>query len=123
MSDINVQPQHPLVELLAQRLFGITTVPAPEQRRMVQRACKAAAEYHDAEIERLRGELAEALVVIVCNQGVRETKGDRQGWWDSCCYGDVVWAAERLVEMGVWERHPEGGGRRWWYRPIRKEKL
>ena len=58
MSDISVQPQHPLVELLAKRLFGITTVPEPEQRRMVHRACKAAAEYHDSEIKRLRAENA-----------------------------------------------------------------
>jgi len=104
MSDINVQPQHPLVELLAQRLFGITTVPAPEQRRMVQRACKAAAEYHDAEIERLRCILADLL------HGLGDIGCDPS----NDCWPECRETALELVK-DAWERMQEFG-------PTAKEK-
>jgi hypothetical protein len=42
---LSVKPHHPLAEILARKLFSIETVPAKEQRRMVQRAIKAAVEY------------------------------------------------------------------------------
>ncbi len=44
---MHVKPHHPLQELLAQLLFGIETVPAKEQRRMVNRACKEVVIWHD----------------------------------------------------------------------------
>lgn len=39
---MEVKDNHPLAEIIAKALFGIETVPAEEQRRMVNRACKAA---------------------------------------------------------------------------------
>lgn len=44
---ISVKPNHPLKELLAKLLFGIETVPMAEQRRMVNRACREAVEWHE----------------------------------------------------------------------------
>lgn len=42
---VTVKGNHPLAEILAKKLFGIETVPAAEQRRMVNRAIKAAVKY------------------------------------------------------------------------------
>lgn len=39
---------HPLAEVIAKKLFGIETVNRQEQNRMVQRAVKAAVEWHKA---------------------------------------------------------------------------
>ena len=50
---------HPLMELLAKDLFSIETVPPKEMGRMVARACRDAAKWHDAEIERLKKRVAE----------------------------------------------------------------
>jgi len=55
---------HPLMEIIAKKLFAIETVPPEEQRKMVRRACKAAADYHDtaiAETEAKYAELKEAV--------------------------------------------------------------
>lgn len=38
---------HPLMEIIAKKLSGISGVPKEEQEKMVVRAAKAAAEYHD----------------------------------------------------------------------------
>lgn len=51
---MNVKPNHPLQELLAQFLFSIETVPAKEQRRMVNTACKEAVKWHRAQVERMK---------------------------------------------------------------------
>ncbi len=47
---ITVPPNHPLMELLAQLLFSIETVPAKEQRRMANRACREAVRWYEAEL-------------------------------------------------------------------------
>lgn len=44
---ITVQPNHPLAELLACKLFGIEGVPQKEQTRMVNRAIKAAVKWYE----------------------------------------------------------------------------
>ena len=43
--NMNVKPHHPLQEILACALFGIEGMPQKEQRKMVQKATKAALEY------------------------------------------------------------------------------
>ena len=48
--------------------------------------------------------------------------GDKAGWWDSGAHGTVRDFGDRLVELGLWERHPDGYGRRWFYRPLKREK-
>ena len=48
---------HPLMELVAQNLFSIETVPPAEARKMVRRAAKAAMEWHEKEVEKMRDAL------------------------------------------------------------------
>jgi len=45
---MKVKGNHPLAEIIAKKLFGISTVPKHEQDRMINRACKAAVEYHES---------------------------------------------------------------------------
>jgi len=47
---------HPLVEIIAKRLFGIESVPKEEMRKMVIRACKDAMKYHDMCLDNTKGE-------------------------------------------------------------------
>lgn len=44
---MNVKPHHPLAEILACQLFGISCVPKEEQTRMINRAIKKAVEWHE----------------------------------------------------------------------------
>lgn len=49
-----VEPHHPLQELLGKLLFGIETVPAKEQRKMVNRACREVGRWHDAKVKKMK---------------------------------------------------------------------
>ena len=49
-----VQGNHPLGEIIACKLFSIETCPPKEQRKMVNRAAKAACEYHDVQLSHLQ---------------------------------------------------------------------
>ena len=71
-----------------------------------------------AEIRRLRAELVEWLDIAMRTQGFEERIGPRRGWWYTTVSGHVKLIGDRLVELGKWERHPDGIGRRQWYRPI-----
>jgi len=65
----------------------------------------------------------EELLWTVYHVGASEVcDGDMKGWWDSCALSHVQEAADHLVALGKLERHPDGVGRRWFYRPIEKEK-
>ena len=44
---MKVEPHHPLQEFLAQLLHGIETVSPQEQKKMVSRACREAAKWHE----------------------------------------------------------------------------
>lgn len=48
--------KHPLIELIASSLSGLSVVPPEVQRRMVRDACVAAAKWHDAIVEEIRKE-------------------------------------------------------------------
>ena len=72
------------------------------------------------QIEGLQEEVVEYLEAIMYQEGAAVTSGDRKGWWDSMCMSNVNMAGRRLAELGKWEVHPDGFGRRWFYRPIRK---
>lgn len=50
---MNVKSNHPLAEIIACKLFGISTVPREEGHKMVNRAVKAAIEYHEAQIRHI----------------------------------------------------------------------
>jgi len=49
---MTVKGNHPLAEIIAKKLSGITNVPPHVAIYMVNSAVKAAVEYHEAEIER-----------------------------------------------------------------------
>ena len=46
-----------IMKVVAKKLFSIETVPKEEQRKMVVRACKAAAKYHTSEVRKVLEEL------------------------------------------------------------------
>ena len=73
-----------------------------------------------AENAKMREELAECYAETVVNEGYLIVTGDRKGWYDSMAKGSVTYAGDKLVELDTWERHPDGHGRRWYYRPIQK---
>ena len=54
-----VKPNHPLAEIIARKLLGISGVPSIEQSKMVNRAAGAAVEFHESEIQRLTARVAE----------------------------------------------------------------
>lgn len=68
------------------------------------------------EIERLRDLVREYAEDVLLECGHRQ----EDGWIDSCARNTAVEAGDRLVDMGLYERHPDGHGRRQWYR--RKER-
>lgn len=70
----------------------------------------------ETEVARLREELIEALWDVFHGAAFKVKEGHRAGWWDSMSRSDVCNAGDRLVEFGLLERHPEGFGRRWFYR-------
>ncbi|MHA1470042.1 MAG: hypothetical protein ACTSSP_05710 [Candidatus Asgardarchaeia archaeon] len=45
LGDLVVEPNHPIVEMLACKLFSIETVPQKEQTRMVRRAIREAVKW------------------------------------------------------------------------------
>jgi len=70
------------------------------------------------EIERLREEIVELLEKAFKEIAGYEGEGEREGWWDSMAGSTAAGYGDRLVELGTWERHPDGCGRQWWYRPV-----
>ncbi|MDI9433103.1 MAG: hypothetical protein QM570_15410 [Planctomycetota bacterium] len=72
---IQVQPHHPLAEVLGKKLCGIEAVPRDEQSRMVQRAICAAVEYHTAEIAKLTAERDAMRICVEELELERECRG------------------------------------------------
>lgn len=70
----------------------------------------------EAEIERLREEAVELHETILLAEGFMVRNGEMSGWIDSCCMTDAVLSGDRLVELGIYERHPNRAGRRSFYR-------
>lgn len=69
------------------------------------------------EIGSLKAELAGWLDIAFRLRAYEVRRGARAGWWDTQALSQVKLLGDRLVELGKWERHPSGRGRRWWYRP------
>ena len=73
-----------------------------------------------AEIERLQARVQELLedqmleICYLCS----DTDDAHAGWYDTMGRRTACEAAEELVALGLWERHPDGSGRRRFYRPI-----
>lgn len=73
------------------------------------------------EIKSLKAELIEFLDEAIRCRAYLVKDGEMAGWWDSMASSDVCDFGDRLVELNVWERHPDGYGRRWFYRPKKKD--
>ena len=69
---MEVKGNHPLAEILAQNLFSIETVPPKEQRKMVNRAIKAAVTWvkNNKAVEQAKSKFSEESVVAI------DTKAD-----------------------------------------------
>lgn len=78
---------------------------------------KAARDRRRALLDKAEAELAELLDEAFRGQAYLIKEGDMMGWWDSQALSSVQYWGDRLVELGTWERHPKGFGRRWFYRP------
>jgi len=70
----------------------------------------------EAENKALREQVVEALEDAFFAIAHLVAEGDRQGWYDSQARSTARSAGDELVELGVFERHPDGYGRRWFYR-------
>lgn len=72
----------------------------------------------EAEVRSMKEELIDMYSDSLANIGsVLE-----DGWIDSCCMSSAVYAGNKLVELGVYERDEKrGGGRRQFYRRIANE--
>lgn len=73
-----------------------------------------------------RAEKAEAneadwCAEVITNTGHFVRDGEMRDWFDSCAMSVVCDAGDRLVELGLWEFHPKGYDRRWFYRPLTKQ--
>lgn len=91
-----------------------------DQWEMAAACEKARADTAEEEVEDLKKELAQWLDEAMRSLGFYEKDGPRKGWWETTALRTVRDIGDRLVELGTWERHPDGHGRRWWYRPVEK---
>jgi len=83
--------------------------------------CLPQVQLDEAELARLKGEIIELLRSAFLEIAVICVDGPHAGWFDSMARGDACEHADSLVEMGEWEIHPDGYGRRQFYRPIDKD--
>lgn len=68
------------------------------------------------ERDRLREELIEWILDYFHTNAHEEKDGPMAGWWDTMAMSSVLNAGDKLVELGLYERHPDGVGRRWFFR-------
>ena len=71
-----------------------------------------------AELNEFRIGVTDLVEDAFCQIAWKINEGTRAGWWDTCALSTARDLGDRLVYLGTWERHPEGHGRRWFYRPI-----
>jgi hypothetical protein len=72
------------------------------------------------EVQYLREELTEMYVDILVNVGslIHDPDHEANGWYCSNAMRDPIYAGDKLVELGLWEKHPTAGhGRVQYYRP------
>jgi hypothetical protein len=63
----------------------------------------------------MRSEIVELLVEAFCE--IASETPSRPGWWCSNGRSTATYYGDKLVELGVYERHHDGLGRVQWYRP------
>lgn len=65
----------------------------------------------------MKRELVEAHEDAFYGSATLIEKGEKAGWYDTNALSHVMEAGDALVDLGVFEVHPDGFGRRWFYRP------
>jgi len=70
-----------------------------------------------AEVEHLRAENLDLKQEMFLALACLIKEGHLAGWWDSMALSSACTVGDDLVEAGRFERHPDGYGRRWFYRP------
>ncbi len=63
-------------------------------------------------------DLLEDAMVDLC---LLNLHGKYAGYYDTCSNSTACRIGDALAQAGFWERHPDGYGRRWFYRPKQKE--
>lgn len=77
-----------------------------------------------AKLDKANAEILELKQDMFYQSAIRVTERDcgqsleLVGWYDSCAESSLMGLGDELVEAGVFEKHPNGYGRRWFYRPI-----
>ena len=61
MKKIELKGNHPLAEIIARKLFGISGCPIGTADRMINSACKEVVKYHLEEINVIRKNICEAI--------------------------------------------------------------
>jgi len=115
--NVNYEPE--LCECIARAWLANTqgdVVIAP-----LKHAARLLLEETETKVKRLQDELAELLDTAFRNSACYIKDGHWAGWWDTEAMTDNVVLGDRLVELGLWERHPDGVGRRWFYRPVKQK--
>ena len=67
--------------------------------------------------DEMKRELVEAHEDAFYGSATLIEKGEKAGWYDTNALSHVMEAGDALVDLGVFEVHPDGFGRRWFYRP------
>ena len=65
---MTVKGNHPLAEIIAKKLSGISQVPYLEQSKMISRACEAAVEWHTKRVNELKYVYEETLSRFICQK-------------------------------------------------------
>ena len=69
----------------------------------------------------LRAELIETAEYAFYSGACERSPGKFEGWWDTMALSDLCRFGDTLVDAGVFERHPDGYGRRQFYRPVQEK--
>jgi hypothetical protein len=88
--------------------------------RTVCRQEVKAREDADEKVKRMQAEILDLKQEFFFAVAAPVREGKMIGWWDSCCLSTAWDLGDDLVEAGRLERHPDGTGRRWFYRAAAK---
>ncbi len=64
---MNVEPNHPLAELIAKLLHGVETIPRKQMKSSHMRACREAAKWHKEQVSRFEWWIYEMEKGLFCS--------------------------------------------------------
>ena len=118
MNDAYVHPDTPILEIDDHDMNTLADArnhsPLHRSARLSGMALSTIVRLKRAEavVRKLQTEAAEEVEDRFRCDAMLIKDGDRAGWWDTMALSHVMEAGDRLVELGEWERHPDGYGRR-----------